>query len=152
MIGSLPSLSEKLAILVMGVIRISTPYLSSEVGIRSRSQDLNGEDFRMSGRSSSDTSLKRTEYFLVGLGLMTKAGCDDRTFFRILSQKILQKVLSWSDLFVQSRTTTVDYNRGPLENLCLEDIAVHDPRLRMSWYVFFLIRACLSSRLLKVLK
>ena len=40
----------------------------------------------------------------------------------------------------------------PLEAFCLENIAVQETSLGMSWYIFLLKGACLSRRLLKVLK
>ena len=41
----------------MGVMRTSAHSLSSDAGIGSRSQDLDGEDFRILSRSSSDTDI-----------------------------------------------------------------------------------------------
>ena len=41
-----------------GVMRISAHSLTNDVGIGSRSQDLDGEDFRILSRSSSDTGVK----------------------------------------------------------------------------------------------
>ena len=61
----------------MGVIRISAHFLSSDVGIRSRSHDLDGEDIKILSSSSSDTGVKENRVFLVGLGLVTKDGIDD---------------------------------------------------------------------------
>ena len=55
----------------MGVMRISAHSLTSDVGIGSRSQDLDGADFRILSRSSSDTGVKEDRVFLVGLGLMS---------------------------------------------------------------------------------
>ena len=63
--------------LVMGVMIISAHSLTSDVGIGSRSQDLDGEDFGIFSRSSSDTGVKEDRVFLVGLGLMTEDGVDD---------------------------------------------------------------------------
>ena len=42
----------------MGVMRISAHSLTSDVGIGSRPQDLDGEDFRILSSSSSDTGMK----------------------------------------------------------------------------------------------
>ena len=63
--------------LVMGVMRISVHSLASEVGIGSRSQYLDDEDFRILSRSSSDTGVKEDTVFLVKFGLVTEAGVDD---------------------------------------------------------------------------
>ena len=61
----------------MGVMRISGHSLTSDVGIGSRSHDLDGEDFRILNSSSSDTGVKEDTVFLVGLGLVTDAvGCS----------------------------------------------------------------------------
>ena len=61
----------------MGVMRISAHSLTSDIGIGSRSHDLDGEDFRILSSSSSDTGVKEDRVFLVGLGLVTKDGIDD---------------------------------------------------------------------------
>ena len=61
----------------MGVMRISAHSLTSDVGIGSRSHDLDGEDFRILSSSSSDTGVKEDRVFLVGLGLVTEDGIDD---------------------------------------------------------------------------
>ena len=47
----------------MGVMRISTQSLTSDIGIGSRSQDLDGEDFRILSRSSSDRGIKGQSIF-----------------------------------------------------------------------------------------
>ena len=44
-------------ILVIGVIRMSAYFLTSEVGIGSRSHDLVGKDLRILKMSSSDTGM-----------------------------------------------------------------------------------------------
>ena len=75
-------------ILVMGVMRISAHSLTSDVGIGSRSHDLDGEDFRILSSSSLDTGVKEDRVFLVGLGLVTEDGIDDCSvdlILRILS-------------------------------------------------------------------
>ena len=94
----------------MGVIRISALSMNSDVGIGSRPQDLDGEDFRILSRLSSDTGVKEDSVFLVELGLVTEDGVDDCSvdlILRILSKKNLQKVFARSVLFVQSgRTAT----------------------------------------------
>ena len=91
----------------MGVMRISAHSLTSDVGIGSRPQDLDGEDFRILSRLSSDTGVKEDSVFLV-----TEDGVDDWSvdlILRILSEKNLQKVFARSVLFVQSgRTATED--------------------------------------------
>ena len=96
----------------MGVMRISAHSLTSDVGIGSRPQDLDGEDFRILSRLSSDTGVKEDSAFLVELGLVTEDGVDDWSvdlILRILSEKNLQKVFARSVLFVQSgRTATED--------------------------------------------
>ena len=72
----------------MGVMRISAHSLTSDVGIGSRSHDLDGEDLRILSSSSSDTGVKEDRVFLVGLGLVTKDGIDDFSvdlILRILS-------------------------------------------------------------------
>ena len=61
----------------MGVMRISAHSLTSDVGIGSKSHDLDGEDFRILSSSSSDTGVKEDRVFLVGLGLVTEDGIDD---------------------------------------------------------------------------
>ena len=72
----------------MGVMRISAHSLTSDVGIGSRSHDLDGEDFRILSSSSSDTGVKEDRVFLVGLGLVIEDGIDDCSvdlILRILS-------------------------------------------------------------------
>ena len=72
----------------MGVMRISAHSLTSDVGIGSRSHDLDGEDFRILSSSSSDTGVKEDRVFLVGLGLVTEDGidyCSVDLILRILS-------------------------------------------------------------------
>ena len=72
----------------MGVMRISAHSLTSDVGIGSRSHDLDGEDFRILSSSSSDTGVKEDRVFLVGLGLVTEDSIDDCSvdlILRILS-------------------------------------------------------------------
>ena len=72
----------------MGVMRISAYSLTSDVGIGSMSQDLGGEDFRILGRSSSDTGVKEDRAFFFELGLVTEDGVDDCSvdlILRILS-------------------------------------------------------------------
>ena len=61
----------------MGVMRISAYSLTNDVGIGSRSQDLDDEGLRILTRSSSDTGVKEDRVFLVGLGLVTEDGVDD---------------------------------------------------------------------------
>ena len=64
----------------MGVMRISAHSLTSDVAIGSRPQDLDGEDFRILSRLSSDTGVKEDSVFLVEtveLGLVTEDGVDD---------------------------------------------------------------------------
>ena len=70
----------------MGVMRISA-HSTSDVGIGSRSQDLDGEDFRILSRSSSDTGVKEDRVFLVEMGLVTEDGvdCSVDLILRILS-------------------------------------------------------------------
>ena len=72
----------------MGVMRISAHSLTSDVGIGSRSHDLDSEDFRILSSSSSDTGVKEDRVFLVGLGLVTEDSIDDCSvdlILRILS-------------------------------------------------------------------
>ena len=72
----------------MGVMRISAHSLTSDVGIGSRSHDLDGENFRILSSSSSDTGVKEDRVFLVGLGLVTEDSIDDCSvdlILRILS-------------------------------------------------------------------
>ena len=72
----------------MGVMRISAHSLTSDVGIGSRSHDLDGEDFRILSSSSSDTGVKEDRVFLVGLVLVTEDSIDDCSvdlILRILS-------------------------------------------------------------------
>ena len=52
----------------MGVMKISAHSLANDVGIGSRSQDLDGEDFRILSRSSSDTGVKRGQSIFSGVG------------------------------------------------------------------------------------
>ena len=83
-------------------MRISAHSLTSDIGIGSRSHNLDSEDFRI-WRSSSDTGAKEDRVFLVGLGLVTEYGFDDWSvdlILRIFSQKNLQKVFARSVLFV----------------------------------------------------
>ena len=54
----------------MGVMRISAHFLTSDVGIGSRSHDLDGEDFRILSSSSSDTGVKE-EFIFSGVVLVT---------------------------------------------------------------------------------
>ena len=61
----------------MGVMRISAHSLTSDVGIGSRSQDLDGEDLIILSSSSSDTGVKEDRVFLVELDLVTEDGVDD---------------------------------------------------------------------------
>ena len=78
----------------MGVMRISANSLTSDVGIGSRPQDLDGEEFRILSRLSSDTGVKEDSVFLVELGLVTEDGVDDWSvdlILRILSEKKLTK-------------------------------------------------------------
>ena len=92
-------------------MRISAHSLTSDVRIGSRPQDLDGEDFRILSRLSSDTGVKEDSVFLVELGLVTEDGDDWSVdlILRILSEKNLQKVFARSVLFVQSgRTATED--------------------------------------------
>ena len=56
----------------MGVMRISAYSLTSDVGIGSRPQDLDSEDFRILSMSSSDKAVKEDRVFLVGLGVVTE--------------------------------------------------------------------------------
>ena len=73
---------------MMGVMRISAHSLTSDVGIGSRSHDLDGEDFRILSSSSSDTGVKEDRVFLVGLVLVTEDSIDDCSvdlILRILS-------------------------------------------------------------------
>ena len=58
-------------------MRISAHSLTNDAGIGSRSQDLDGEDFRILNRSSSDTGVKEDRVFLVGLSIVTEDGADD---------------------------------------------------------------------------
>ena len=95
----------------MGVMRISAHSLTSGIGIGSRPQDVDGEDFRILSRLSSDTGVKEDSVFLVELGLVTEDGVDDCSvdlILRILSEKNLQKVFARSVLFVQSGRTATD--------------------------------------------
>ena len=69
-------------------MRILAHSLTSDIGIGSRSQDLDGEDFRILSRSSSDRGVKEDRVFLVELGLVTEYGVDDCSvdlILRILS-------------------------------------------------------------------
>ena len=71
---------------------------------------MDGKDFRILSRSSSETGVKEDSVFLVRLDLVTEDGVDDCNvdlILRILSLKNLQKVFARSVLFVQSgRTAT----------------------------------------------
>ena len=72
----------------MGVMRISAHSLTRDIGIGTRSHDLDGEDFTILSSSSSDTGVKEDRVFLVGLGLVTKDSIDDCSvdlILRILS-------------------------------------------------------------------
>ena len=78
----------------MGVMRISAHSLTSDVGIGSRPQDLDGEDFRILSRLSLDTGVKEDSVVLVELDLVTEDGIDDWSvdlILRILSEKNLQR-------------------------------------------------------------
>ena len=86
-------------ILVIGVIRISAQYLTSEDGIGSRSYDLIGDDFRILRMSSSDTGSKEDRALLFILGLDIETGADDCSailIFIILSLKKCPKELARS--------------------------------------------------------
>ena len=54
-----------------------THSLSNEVGIRSRSHALVGEEFRILRMSPSDTGLKEDRALLLHLGLVRETGTDD---------------------------------------------------------------------------
>ena len=98
----------------MGVMRISAHCLTSDFGIGFRLKDLDGEDFRILSRLSSDIGVKEDSVFLVELGLVTGDGVDDCSvdlILRILSEKNLQKLFAMSVLFVQS-------GRAATEDLC----------------------------------
>ena len=72
----------------MGVMRISSHSLTSDIGIGSRSQVLDGEDFRILSRSFPDTGVKEDRAFLMELGLVTEDSVDDCSvdlIFMILS-------------------------------------------------------------------
>ena len=87
----------------MGVMRVSAQTLTSDIGIGSRPQDLDGEDFRILSRLSSDTGVKEDSVFLVELGLVTEDGVDNCSVdltLRILSEKNLQNMFARSVLFV----------------------------------------------------
>ena len=69
-------------------MRISTHSLTSDIGIGSRSHDVDGEDLRILSWLSSDTGVKQDRVFLVGMDLVTKDGIDDCSvdlILRILS-------------------------------------------------------------------
>ena len=75
---------------------------------------MDGEDFRILSRLSSDTGVKEDSVFLVQLGPVTEDGVEDCSvdlIIKILSEKNLQKVFSRSVLFVQS-------GRAATEDLC----------------------------------
>ena len=72
--GKLPSLSEKLIILEIGVIRMSTHSLTNEVGIRSRSHDLVGEEFRILRMLPSDAGPKDDRSSLILIASWTCNG------------------------------------------------------------------------------
>ena len=57
-------------------MRISAHSLTSDIGIGPRLQDLDGEDFKILSRSSSDTGVKEDRVFLAELGLVTEDGVD----------------------------------------------------------------------------
>ena len=72
----------------MWVMRISAHSFTNDVGFGSRSQNLDGEDFRILSRSSSVTGVKEDRLFLVRLDLVTQYGVDDCSvdlILRILS-------------------------------------------------------------------
>ena len=96
----------------MGVMRISAHSLTSDVGIGSRSQDLDGEDFfRILSMSSLDTGVGEDRLYLVELSLVTEDGvnnCSVDIILRILSLKNLQKVFARLVLFVQSGRTATE--------------------------------------------
>ena len=80
----------------MGVMRISAHSLTSDVGIGFRPQDLDGVDFRIFSRLSSDTGVKEDSVFLVELGLVTEDGVDDCSvdlILRIISEKTYKRCL-----------------------------------------------------------
>ena len=69
-------------------MRTSAHSMTSDFGIGSRSHHLDGEDFGILSRSSSDTGVKEDRVFLMGLGLVTDDGIDDWSvdlILRILS-------------------------------------------------------------------
>ena len=59
----------------MGVMRISAHSLTSDVGIGSRSHDLDGEDFRTLSSSSSDTGVER------GQSIFSEVGSSNRRWY-----------------------------------------------------------------------
>ena len=65
-------------------MRISAHFLTSDIGIGSRSQDLDDEDFRILSRFSSDTGVKEDRVFLVEFGLVTEDSVDDYSVDLIL--------------------------------------------------------------------
>ena len=114
----------------MGVMRISAHSLTSDIGIGPRPQDLDGENFRILSRLSSDTGVKEVSVFLVELGLVTEDGVDDWSvdlILRILSEKNLQKVFARSVLFVQSgRTATANLFETVPQSLRISLIFSHN--------------------------
>ena len=72
---------------------MSVHSLTSEVGIGSKSHDLEGEDFRILRMSSSDTGSKKDRALLLILGLVIETGADDCStlIFLILSLKKMPK-------------------------------------------------------------
>ena len=94
----------------MGVMRISAQSLTSDIGIGSRLQDLDGEDFRLLSRSSSDTGVKEDRVFLVELGLVTEDCVDDCSvdlIFRRTYRKYLQGQFCLYSLVEQQQRTCV---------------------------------------------
>ena len=85
-------------VLVIGVFRVSTQSLTSEVGIASRSHDLVEDDFRILRMASSDTGSKEDRTLLFMLGLVIETGADDCSdlSFIILSLKKCPKELARS--------------------------------------------------------
>ena len=79
-------------ILVIGMIRMSAHSLTSEVGIRPKSHDLVGEDFRILRMSSSDTGLKEDRALLLMLGLVIKTGADDCIVVMIFHNFVTENV------------------------------------------------------------
>ena len=97
----------------MGVIRISAHSLTSDVGIGPRPQDLDGEDFRILSRLSSDTGVKEDSVFLVELGLVTADGVDRSVdlILRILSKKKITESIRKVGFIC---TVWKNSNRGPV--------------------------------------